>query len=311
MFDKYTYCSNYEALKKLECGNQLDLVDGDLVDQDSVLAVMLRFCPDVIINFAAETHVDKSILNPSDFIQSNIVGTYNILEALRKSFNSGDFNADCFFFHVSTDEVYGSADKGEVFLESTPYAPNSPYSASKASADHLVRAWNKTFGLNVITSNCSNNFGPYQYPDKLVPLTIKNLMHGLKIPVYGNGLQVRNWLYVSDHVDAINALIERRDFGETFNIGSEVELTNIELIDSVFSAVKACDLLGKPFKNLESAPIEFVDDRLGHDKRYSISSEKLRLRTGWREKETLLSGLVKTVKWIKDNEDYCWGSKPS
>jgi dTDP-glucose 4,6-dehydratase len=310
VFDKYTYCSNYEALKNFDSVDQLDLVVGDLSDQNLLLSTILRVRPNFVINFAAETHVDKSIIDPSAFMYTNIIGTYNILEALRKSVDNGTLSSDCFLLHVSTDEVYGSADHGETFVENSPYAPNSPYSASKASSDHLVRAWNKTFGLNVITTNCANNYGPFQYPDKLVSLTIKNLMEGLTIPVYGNGLQVRNWIFVADHVDALNQLIARKDFGETYNIGSAVELTNIELIKAAFNAVKACGLLAPSFRNLDSAPIKFVTDRPGHDKRYSISSEKLRLRTGWEEKETIDLGLMKNVRWIEQNKNYSWGSKP-
>jgi dTDP-glucose 4,6-dehydratase len=268
----------------------------DICEGERLLSIMNRVQPDVVMNLAAESHVDRSIDSPSAFIDTNIVGTFRLLEAAR-SYWSGlqDERKDSFrFLHISTDEVFGSLGPDGKFLETTAYHPNSPYSASKASADHLVRAWHETYGLPTLVTNCSNNYGPYQFPEKLIPLITIKALKGEPLPIYGDGLNVRDWLYVEDHVDALLAVCSRGKVGDTYNIGGNCELTNREVVETI------CDLVdelgpdgGPPRRDL----IEFVRDRPGHDMRYAIDAEKIRRDLGWEPKETFASGLRKTVHW--------------
>ncbi len=308
VFDKLSYCSNLSGLNKYVRDRRLSFVKGDICDRKKLREVFEMFCPTIVVNFAAETHVDRSIGAPSDFIQTNIIGTYNILETTREMIATKTINERCFILNISTDEVFGSAKNGRVFYENSPYLPNSPYSASKAASDHLVRSWYKTFSLNVITTNCANNFGPYQYPDKLVPLTIKNFREGKPVPVYGEGLQIRNWLYVEDHVKALNKIISNPEFGETFNIGSETEVQNLKIIETIFQQMKTRGLLNNRFKSLQTAPILHVDDRMGHDFQYSIASTKICDKYGWEPKMSFEKGISATIEWYCQNPLYAWGT---
>jgi dTDP-glucose 4,6-dehydratase len=276
-------------------------MQGDIGDRELVGKLLTEHQPRAIINFAAESHVDRSIHGPEDFIQTNIVGTFHLLEEVRGYWNSlGDADKTAFrFLHVSTDEVYGSLGKEDApFTEETPFAPNSPYSASKASSDHLVRAYHHTYGLPVLTTNCSNNYGPYQFPEKLIPLMILNATRSKPLPIYGDGMNVRDWLYVSDHCAAIRVVLENGRVGETYNIGGWNEMPNLDIVHRV------CGLLDEFQPNPEGPAtrlITYVKDRPGHDRRYAIDATKIHRELGWKPAETFETGIRKTVKWYLDN----------
>jgi len=297
-FDKLTYAANLLNLRAIENLPNYKFEQGDIADFNQVEEIFKKYEPDIVVHFAAESHVDRSIVGPAEFIQTNIVGTFNLLEACRKYWKSYDGKL---FHHVSTDEVYGSLGKTGYFTEDSRYDPSSPYSASKASSDHLVRAYFRTYGLPVKITNCSNNYGPYQFPEKLIPLMILNALEGKPLPVYGTGENVRDWLYVEDHCEAIWIVIQKGKIGETYNIGSNNERRNIDVVN------KICELLAEEldkdpmdFKKL----ITFVKDRPGHDLRYAIDSTKIKKELGWQPKETFESGLRKTVRWYLNNKEW-------
>jgi len=312
--DKLTYAGNPETLASLQGDARHQLVQGDIGDAALVSRLLAEHRPRAVVNFAAESHVDRSIHGPGEFIQTNIVGTFNLLEAVRGYWSAlpdvGDRaqerapTKETFrFLHVSTDEVYGSLAKGDpAFTENHRYEPNSPYSASKAASDHLVRAWHHTYGLPVLTTNCSNNYGPYHFPEKLIPLMIVNALAGKPLPVYGDGMQVRDWLYVKDHCSAIRRVLEAGRLGEVYNVGGWNEKPNIEIVKTV------CALLdelrprddGKPY----AEQISYVTDRPGHDRRYAIDARKLEAELGWKPAETFETGIRKTVEWYLANPDW-------
>ncbi len=303
--DKLTYAGNLHNLAALENDTRHIFVRGDIGDQALVAELLARHQPRVVINFAAESHVDRSIHGPEDFIQTNIVGTFHLLEMVRafwQELPGGEKNGFR-FLHVSTDEVYGSlAPDAPPFAETNPYEPNSPYSASKAASDHLVRAYHHTYGLPVLTTNCSNNYGPYQFPEKLIPLCIHNALSGLDLPIYGDGKQIRDWLYVGDHCSAIRRVLEDGRLGETYNIGGRSEKTNLEVVETL------CGILdrlqpradGKAYRE----QISYVKDRLGHDRRYAIDAGKIESELGWLPAETFTSGIMKTVRWYLDHREW-------
>ena len=303
--DKLTYAGNPENLRSLAGNPQHQFVQGDIGDFAFVKSLLERHRPRAIVNFAAESHVDRSIHGPEDFIQTNIVGTFHLLEAVRACWSGSDETerTDFRFLHVSTDEVYGSLGKEDpAFRETNRYEPNSPYSASKAASDHLVRAYHHTYGLPVVTTNCSNNYGPFHFPEKLIPLMIVNALAGKPLPVYGDGLQVRDWLYVKDHCSAIRRVLEAGRLGETYNIGGWTEKPNIEIVNSVCALLDelhpAAD--GKSYKE----QITYVKDRPGHDRRYAIDAGKIEAELGWRPAETFETGIRKTVEWYLANPDW-------
>jgi dTDP-glucose 4,6-dehydratase len=303
--DKLTYAGNPETLQSLQGDSRHTLVQGDIGDRALVSRLLPEHQPRAIVNFAAESHVDRSIHGPGDFIHTNIVGTYELLEAVRQYWSAlaAPEKAAFRFLHVSTDEVYGSLAKdAPAFTEQHHIEPNSPYSASKAASDHLVRAWHHTYGLPVLTTNCSNNYGPYHFPEKLIPLMIVNALAGKNLPVYGDGQQIRDWLYVKDHCSAIRRVLEAGKLGETYNVGGWNEKANLEIVHTV------CSLLdelrpradGKPYKE----QITYVTDRPGHDRRYAIDARKLQAELGWKPAETFETGIRKTVQWYLDNPDW-------
>lgn len=300
--DKLTYAGNLENLASLQDDARHVLVQGDLGDQALVNRLLAEYHPRAVLNFAAESHVDRSIHGPEDFIQTNIVGTFSLLEAVRVYWSVlPDPEKTAFrFLHVSTDEVYGTLSKDDLpFAETNAYEPNSPYSASKAASDHLVRAWHHTYGLPVLTTNCGNNYGPYHFPEKLIPLMIINALARKSLPVYGDGQQVRDWLYVKDHCSAIRRVLEAGQLGETYNIGGWNELPNIDIVHRV------CELLDElqPKINGDSykTQITHVQDRPGHDRRYAIDARKIERELGWRPADTFETGIRKTVQWYLDN----------
>lgn len=299
--DILTYAGNPENLAALAEDERHVFVKGDIGDLGLVTGLLGRYRPRAIINFAAESHVDRSIHGPEDFIQTNIVGTFRLLEAARSYWNSldGKTKQDFRFLHVSTDEVYGSLAKGEpAFDEAHGYEPNSPYSASKAASDHLGRAYHHTYGLPVVTTNCSNNYGPYQFPEKLIPLMIVNALGGKSLPVYGDGQQIRDWLYVKDHCDALCRVLEAGVPGQTYNIGGWNEKPNIEIVNTVCELLDTLQPRGAgSYSNL----INFVTDRPGHDRRYAIDASKIERELGWKPAETFETGIFKTVQWYLDN----------
>ena len=302
--DKLTYAGNPQNLLKYDNDKRYAFVQGDICDQELVQELFLLHKPDVIINFAAESHVDRSIDGPSDFIRTNISGTYTLLQKSLRYYQSltKEDQKSFRFHHISTDEVFGSLDNDGIFTEETPYDPSSPYSASKASSDHLVRAWHRTYGLPIIISNCSNNYGPYQFPEKLIPLMILNCLQEKPLPVYGTGENIRDWLFVDDHCDAIHTIIEKGEIGETYNVGGNNEIKNIDIVKTI------CNLLDniRPSENLKSYQelITFVKDRPGHDLRYAIDSSKLQNKLGWSPKETFETGIRKTIEWYLDNKTW-------
>lgn len=303
--DKLTYAGNLENLASLAGDERHVFVQGDLGDPLLMERLLQEHQPRAVVNFAAESHVDRSIHGPEDFIQTNIVGTYRLLEAVR-GYWSGLPEADKLafrFLHVSTDEVYGTLTKSDPpFAETNRYEPNSPYSASKAASDHLVRAWHHTYGLPVLTTNCSNNYGPYHFPEKLIPLMIVNALAGKPLPVYGDGQQVRDWLYVKDHCSAIRRVLEGGRLGETYNIGGWNEKPNIEIVHTVCALLD--ELRPKADGSSFKTQITHVQDRPGHDRRYAIDARKIERELGWKPAETFETGIRKTVQWYLDNPDW-------
>jgi dTDP-glucose 4,6-dehydratase len=300
--DKLTYAGNLETLKSLDGNAQHIFVQGDIGDKALVSQLLAAHQPRAVINFAAESHVDRSISSPSDFITTNIVGTFNLLESVRHYWSDlPEADKVAFrFLHVSTDEVYGTLEATDApFAETNPYEPNSPYSASKAASDHLVRAWHHTYGLPVLTTNCSNNYGSYHFPEKLIPLVILNALKGKPLPIYGDGQQIRDWLYVKDHCAAIRRVLEAGRLGETYNVGGWNEKANIDVVKTI------CALLDDIHPRADGASyatqITFVQDRAGHDKRYAIDARKLEQELGWKPQETFETGIRKTVSWYLEN----------
>jgi dTDP-glucose 4,6-dehydratase len=303
--DKLTYAGNLENLVSLHRDARHLFVQGDIGDASLVSRLLAEHRPRAVVNFAAESHVDRSIHGPGDFIQTNIVGTFHLLESVRAYWGTlaaGD-QAAFRFLHVSTDEVYGSLGPGDAaFTENHRYEPNSPYSASKAASDHLVRAYHHTYGLPVLTTNCSNNYGPFHFPEKLIPLMIVNALAGKPLPVYGDGLQVRDWLYVKDHCSAIRRVLEAGRLGEVYNVGGWNEMPNIEIVNTVCSLLD--ELRPRADGQLYAKQISYVKDRPGHDRRYAIDARKLETELGWKPAETFESGIRKTVQWYLDNPDW-------
>ena len=313
--DKLTYSGNLDSLKDVESCKRYAFEKIDICDGSKVKEVFFKHQPDAVMHLAAESHVDRSINSPDEFIKTNIIGTFTLLEVARKYWASlPDQEKKLFrFHHVSTDEVYGDlATTNDFFTEKTPYQPSSPYSASKASSDHLVRAWNRTFGFPTLVSNCSNNYGPYQYPEKLIPVTIINALEGNDIPVYGNGKQIRDWLYVDDHARALYLVLMKGTIGSTYNIGGHNEVTNIEMINEVCSVLDEKISVNKDLYDNYKIPfaslIKHVQDRLGHDFRYAIDAGKIREELGWVPMENFRSGVRKTVDWYLENSSW-WGGK--
>ena len=303
--DILTYAGNLENLSSLDGNSHHHFIRGNISDRALVSEILKKYQIRGIVNFAAESHVDRSIHGPGDFIDTNIVGTYNLLESVRSYWNDLDeATKEAFrFLHVSTDEVYGSlADKTPAFTEKSPYEPNSPYSASKASSDHLVRAWFHTYGLPVLTTNCSNNYGPYHFPEKLIPLCILNALNGKPLPIYGDGKQIRDWLYVKDHCSAIREVLKQGHIGETYNVGGWNEKTNLEVVETLCAILD--ELKPKSDGKSYADQITFVKDRPGHDRRYAIDASKLERDLGWRPQETFETGLRKTVLWYLENETW-------
>ena len=303
--DKLTYAGNLESLASLANDADYFFVHGDIGDRTLLKKLLEEHRPYAIVNFAAESHVDRSILGPEDFIQTNVVGTFHLLEEIRGFWAalSAEDQARFRFLHVSTDEVYGSLGPTDpAFTETTAFAPNSPYSASKAASDHLVRAYHHTYGLPVLTTNCSNNYGPYHFPEKLIPLVMLNALAGKPLPIYGDGQQVRDWLYVTDHCRAITTVLESGKPGETYNIGGCNEKTNLEVVHTL------CDILDieKPKADGTSyrEQITFVKDRPGHDRRYAIDASKIERELGWKPEETFETGIAKTVRWYLEHQDW-------
>lgn len=303
--DKLTYAGNLDNLKSLGHNANHVFVHGDIADKHLLDKLLMEHKPYAVVNFAAESHVDRSIHGPEDFIQTNVVGTFHLLESVRAYWNSLDntHKKDFRFLHVSTDEVYGSLGKDDVpFTETTAYAPNSPYSASKAASDHLVRSYHHTYGLPTLTTNCSNNYGPHHFPEKLIPLVIHNALLGKPLPIYGNGMQIRDWLYVEDHCAAIRRVLEAGKVGEVYNIGGWNEKPNIEVVRSL------CRILDKKKPRADGSSyadlITFVQDRPGHDQRYAIDASKISRELGWKPTETFETGIEKTVDWFLQNQDW-------
>ena len=303
--DVLTYAGNLENLASLDGDSRHLFVKGDIGDFELVSKLLSEHQPRAVVNFAAESHVDRSIHGPEDFIQTNIVGTFRLLEAVRAFYGQLEKAAknEFRFLHVSTDEVYGSlATDDPAFTETHQYEPNSPYSASKAASDHLVRAYHHTYGLPVLTTNCSNNYGPYHFPEKLVPLVIHNALAGKPLPIYGDGQQIRDWLYVKDHCSAIRRVLEAGRLGETYNVGGWNEKSNLEVVNTLCAILDELRprVDGKPYKEL----IIYVTDRPGHDRRYAIDATKIERELGWKPDETFETGIRKTVQWYLDHQDW-------
>ncbi|WP_441002122.1 dTDP-glucose 4,6-dehydratase [Pseudocolwellia agarivorans] len=306
-FDKLTYAGNLESLASVDTSDRYTFIQGDICDRKILDDEFKKHQPDYIMHLAAESHVDRSIDGPGEFIQTNITGTYEILEAARSYFLSLDEAKKLTFrfHHISTDEVYGDLGETGLFTEETPYEPSSPYSASKAASDHLVRAWYRTYGLPVVVTNCSNNYGPYHFPEKLIPLIILNALEGKSLPVYGDGKQVRDWLYVEDHARALYKVVSEGTIGETYNIGGFNEKQNIEVVTTICDHLN--DLISdKPdgvsdFNQL----VTFVKDRPGHDVRYAIDANKINKELGWHPEETFESGIKKTIEWYLSETEWC------
>ena len=303
--DKLTYAGNLENLASLEGNPRHIFVRGDIGDAELVAKLLAEHQPRAIVNFAAESHVDRSIHGPAEFIQTNIVGTFHLLEATRTYWNSlGEQDKKAFrFLHVSTDEVYGSLSTSDpAFTEMKQYEPNSPYSASKAASDHLVRAYHHTYGLPVLTTNCSNNYGPCHFPEKLVPLVIHNALAGKPLPIYGDGQQVRDWLYVKDHASAIRRVLESGRVGETYNVGGWNEKTNLDVVHTLCAILD--ELSPRADGKSYAEQITYVTDRPGHDRRYAIDASKINRELGWKPAETFETGIRKTVQWYLDNQEW-------
>jgi len=303
--DKLTYAGNPANLSSVASDRRYKFLQGDICDREMIAELLLTHRPRAIVHFAAESHVDRSIHGPDDFIRSNVNGTFSLLEESRAYWSglSGPEKDSFRFLHVSTDEVYGSLGAADpAFTESTRYAPNSPYSASKAASDHLVRAYFHTYGLPVLTTNCSNNYGPFQFPEKLIPLAILHAVCGKPIPVYGDGQNVRDWLFVADHCEAIRLVLTRGELGETYNIGGRNELKNLDVVNTICSALD--ELRPNDPVTPHEKLITFVKDRPGHDRRYAMDITKIESELGWRPRETFESGIRKTVQWYLDNEPW-------
>lgn len=309
--DKLTYAGNLENLADVRHSDRYWFEQVDICNRIEVDRVLAQHRPDALIHLAAESHVDRSIDGPADFIETNIIGTYTLLEATRHYLQSRSQECRDGFrlLHVSTDEVYGDLPhpseardaSDHLFTEATPYAPSSPYSSSKASADHLVRAWHRTYGLPVLVTNCSNNYGPYQFPEKLIPLMILNALEGKPLPVYGRGDQIRDWLYVEDHARALYKVLSEGTVGESYNIGGHNEKQNIEVVHTICDVLQEFCGQSRPFRDL----VEYVTDRPGHDRRYAIDASKIEQELGWKPQETFESGIRKTVQWYLDHRDWC------
>ena len=308
--DKLTYAGNLESLASIAKNSRYAFEKVDICNRAELNRVFTTYQPDVVMHLAAESHVDRSITGPADFIQTNIVGTYTLLEAAREYWNAleGDRKSTFRFHHISTDEVYGDLPHSDemtgtlpLFTETTPYAPSSPYSASKASSDHLVRAWLRTYGFPTIVTNCSNNYGPYHFPEKLIPLVILNALEGKPLPIYGKGDQIRDWLYVEDHARALYKVVTEGKVGETYNIGGHNEKQNIDVVKTI------CVILDelRPKETQYAEQITFVSDRPGHDRRYAIDASKMSRELSWQPQETFETGLRKTVEWYLANQDWC------
>ncbi len=300
--DKLTYAANLHSLDPISYDQRYTFIKADICDSTAMQAIFDQHRPDRVINLAAESHVDRSITGASKFIQSNIVGTFTLLDAALNYWLalSDAKRADFRFLHVSTDEVYGSLGPKGLFVESTPYDPSSPYSASKAASDHLVVAWHRTHGFPALISNCSNNYGPYQFPEKLIPLTLINALHGNPLSVYGDGSNIRDWLYVDDHARALQLILNEGKPGEGYNVGGRNERTNLQVVHTICDLLDAATPGNRPRREL----IEFVKDRPGHDQRYAIDATKLEQELGWRAQENYESGLEKTIRWYRDNQDW-------
>ncbi len=307
VLDALTYAGNLNNLKKLIEKNKISFIKGDISDKSTIYDTFVQNKINNVVHFAAESHVDRSIKSPDSFIQTNIIGTFNLIEVFRELKGKNVSENNWRFLHVSTDEVFGSLDLDEEpFSEETKYDPSSPYSASKAASDHLVRAWGKTFDLPILISNCSNNYGPYHYPEKLIPLTIINILLGKSIPIYGNGMNIRDWLYVEDHCRALGKILLEGKALDTYCIGGNNEITNIEIVNTICSLIDEIapkyniELPVIPSKKL----IKFVEDRLGHDKRYAINSSKLNIELKWKPRVNFQEGIRKTIIWFLNNKDW-------
>tara|TARA_A100001015_G_scaffold308940_1_gene407437 strand:+ start:1379 stop:2452 length:1074 start_codon:yes stop_codon:yes gene_type:complete len=306
--DKLTYAGNLESLASIKHNNKYSFKKIDICNSSKIKKIFIEYKPDIVMHLAAETHVDRSIDNSLKFIQTNILGTYTMIEEARKYWSklTGHKKTNFRFHHVTTDEVYGDLSRNSsAFTENTPYAPSSPYSASKASSDHLVRAWHRTFNLPILITNCSNNYGPYQFPEKLIPLIILNAIQGKKLPVYGNGKQIRDWLYVEDHARALLHVALNGKVGESYNIGGQSELKNVEVVRMICKILD--ELKPSKFKNIKNYEqlISYVEDRPGHDKRYAIDISKIKKNLKWKPEETFVTGIKKTVIWYLDNIKWC------
>lgn len=298
--DKLTYASSLTSLEEVEQDSRYCFEQVDICDHAELVRVLDHHRPDAVMHLAAESHVDRSIDGPEDFIQTNVVGTYTLLEAVRAYWQTlSQESRHCFrFLHVSTDEVYGDLETwDDRFTEQTPYAPSSPYSASKASSDHLVRAWHRTFGLPTLITNCSNNYGPYQFPEKLIPLMVLNALEGKPLPIYGRGEQVRDWLHVEDHARALYTVLQKGRIGTTYNVGGDSERRNIDVVNGICDVLQEVRPWGPTYRSL----ISFVPDRPGHDQRYAIDASKIGHELGWYPQESFESGLCKTVTWYLEN----------
>ncbi|WP_165724799.1 dTDP-glucose 4,6-dehydratase [Pseudoalteromonas sp. SA25] len=312
--DKLTYAGNLQSLKSIDSSDRYTFLKGDICDRVHLNSIFKTYQPDIIMHLAAESHVDRSIDGPGDFIQTNIVGTYTLLEAAREYWGTlSDTKKQAFrFHHISTDEVYGDLPHPDeqdgtlpLFTEQTAYAPSSPYSASKASSDHLVRAWQRTYGLPVVITNCSNNYGPFHFPEKLIPLVILNALEGKALPIYGDGSQIRDWLYVEDHARALFTVATAGEVGHTYNIGGHNEKSNLEVVSTICAELDK--LIEKKPGNFASFKelITFVKDRPGHDRRYAIDASKIDNQLNWQPQETFESGISKTIMWYLENLDWC------
>ena len=293
--DKLTYAANIANVAPVSNSPRYSFEQADICDRSAMDAILAKYQPDAVMHLAAESHVDRSIDGPAAFMETNIAGTYTLLEASRSFWSE---NRDFRFHHISTDEVFGSLGDTGQFNETTPYDPRSPYSASKAASDHLVRAWHETYGLPVVLSNCSNNYGPFHFPEKLVPVVILNALHGRDIPIYGDGKNIRDWLYVEDHANALLTIVAEGTDGRSYNIGGEAEATNLELVHLICEVLDRQRPRSEPHKTL----IKFVEDRPGHDRRYAIDPSRIREELGWRPSVTLQEGIEQTVRWYLANE---------
>jgi dTDP-glucose 4,6-dehydratase len=303
--DKLTYAGNLQNLSAIDSDVRHNFVKGDIGDSNKMAALLAEFRPRAVLNFAAESHVDRSITSPEDFIQTNIVGSFRLLEVVRSYWETLDphMKKEFRFLHVSTDEVYGTLDsESPSFTETHPFAPNSPYSASKAASDHLVRAYHHTYGLPVLTTNCSNNYGPYHFPEKLIPLCILNALSGNDIPIYGDGQQIRDWLYVRDHCSAIRCVLSKGKVGETYNVGGLNEKTNLEVVETICAVLD--EIYPSDSDRSYGNQIKFIKDRPGHDRRYAINATKIEEELSWKPLETFETGLVKTIKWYLANQSW-------